>query len=517
MDQIANRFGTRRATRAMPFDPTIKQLPVRSTQLAFASCTFWVTLAAFSVVVPTVSAAGSPEDHVSVGQATTQNASPTMPTLVQTSGATILNWNSFSFVTNEAVRLIQPSVYSIALNRVIGVDQSVVLGQLPSDSQFILINPHRNLFGQPIQIKTGEFLATTLQLHSEAAQAGRVRSEQNLPKGLKAVVNGSTIHVSEHGYVALVAPGVSSEGVIIANVAPARSASEQNVTLDLMSDGLIRYTITQRTLSQVTGLNGKALAIAASDRGTREAGGGQVLLSARSAGDILSAVVNTGGISRANRLVNRGGVVRLECDDLSLVRVAETMDASGTATDRRSGQATVLAESASPSASARMDLSERSSGSTALLRRNDSGQKPTPTVTGTPLATGSQLRVTAPSNGESGKVNLAKPSPKIRPNKPQATTPSHAVPGHSKTKSPSTSAPVAGESVPKATVSPNGDIGKLNPQKSSRKVRKDRPQSMTSSVWRQPKWNYLADWDETTTPSSGNGQVTTPAISQSTH
>lgn len=328
MDQITNRLGIRRADKTRP---CLFHMRVRQDQLVFALYTLWVTLAALSVAVPTVSAASSFEGHASVGQSPDQTASPAGSPPAHTSGTTILNWNSFSFATNEAVRLIQPLVYSIGLNRVVGMDQSVVLGQLPSeDSQFILINPHKNRLSKLDQINTGEFLTTTVQIQTGASQADRVHSEQNLPKRFTAVVNGSTIHISEHGYVTLLAPGVSTEGVIVANVAPSRSDPEQKVTLDLMSDGLIRYAINQKTLSQLTGLNGNAVASAASNKELADAGGAQVLLSARSAGDIQSAVVNTGGISRAYRLVNRSGAIRLESDDPGSTLVAETLNSSGT-------------------------------------------------------------------------------------------------------------------------------------------------------------------------------------------
>jgi len=499
----------------MPRDLISKNL-LHLTYLAFESCMLWVTLAGLSFVLPAVSAAGSPEKQVSGRQASVQTVSPMTLPLGQTSGATILNWNSFSFVTNEAVSLIQPSEYSIALNRIIGWDQSVVLGQLPSESQSVLINPHGNLPGKPVQINTGEFLATTLQLHTETPQGDRGGSERNPLKGLKAVVNSSTGHVSEHGYVALMAPGIETEGVIIANVAPAQSDSEQKVSLDLMSDGLIRYAISQRSLSQITGLDGKALVNAASNRGSTEAAGGQVILSARSAGDILSAVVNTGNASRARRLVNRGGVVRLESEDPDLVLVAETVNTSGTATDRRSRQTSAIPSLASLPDSAQIDVPKRSNGTSALSSRND--QKLIPAAASTRLADGSELQANRPSKGESGTLNRRRPVPTKRPDSSQTPKSLSPVPSPPKEKSASTNARMGAEATPRAVTSPNGEIVKRPARKPADKVRQGNPQSMTSNsaVWRQPKWNFLADWDESTAPKSVSGQDTNLSRPQST-
>lgn len=515
MDAIGDRFVRKRTAETISLDFAL-QMPVHRAQLGFASCTLWVTLSVFPVAVPAVSTAGTQEEHVSVGQATVQTVSPTTPSLGRASEATILNWNSFSFVTHEAVGLIQPSVYSIALNRLIGVDQSVILGHLPSNSQVILINPHRNPFGNPVQVNTGEFLATTLQIRTDADRADPISSAQNPLRGLNAVVNSSTIHVSEHGYVALVTPGVSTEGVIVANLGTSRSDPEQKVTLDLMSDGLIRYAISKRTLSQMTGLNDSALASTASNRRTRQAGGGQILVGARSAGDILSAVVNTGGVSRARRLVNRGGVVRLEGDDPSLVRAAGTMDASGMTTDRRGGKAPVFAESASVPDSAQMDVPVRSNKRTALLSGNGHGQKVTSSGTSTHTSTDSTLKAAAPLNHARGTITPKRPSSKGRQDISQTSKSVPPVPGHPQPKSASTSALLGVESVPQATAPSNGGGEKVNPRKSSPKVRQDKPQSTSSSsaVWRQPKWNFPSDSADASGPTSGNGQDTSPAASQ---
>lgn len=526
-----NKFRRGRAATNICSKSGIQQ-SLRLALLAFAPRMFWVVLAALPIGLSIVPAGASTGEHLAAGQATIQAIPRTAYSVAQPTGATILNWKSFSFVTNEAVRVIQPSVYSIALSHLIGVDQSVMLGQLPSDSQIFLINPHKKLSGATRQVNTGEFLATALQ----------VRHDTSL-EGFKAVVNGSTIHVSEHGYVALVAPGVSTEGVIVANVGTALAGSDKKYTLDLMSDGLINYAISDKALREVTGLNDTALTGTISSNRTGPAGVGQVILHANTADDVISAVVNTSGISRARHLINRDGVARLEDDSAGLMRVAESVDTSGMVTDHRGGhESSVLRESTSPPGSARTDTFKRVGASTAPISGNGHGQKLTPSVTSTPMATDQRLKATIPSNGESGKVTPGNPPLNARQDKSQNTNSLSPVPNHSKPKrmSPArqdkntapksgndqarkltlstTSTPLAIGSELKATVPPNGDSGKDHLRKSSPKVREDRSQSLasTSAVWRKPKWNFLADWDETTAPTSGTGQVRSPLASQPT-
>src|SRR5579862_311000 len=46
----------------------------------------------------------------------------------QATGQAIINWNSFSIGPNETVQFLQPSALATALNRVTGIDPSVILG-----------------------------------------------------------------------------------------------------------------------------------------------------------------------------------------------------------------------------------------------------------------------------------------------------------------------------------------------------------------------------------------------------
>ena len=276
-------------------------------------------LASIQILLPTLAAALPTDGHVVAGQATIQQASPTTLSITQASDKAILNWNSFSIAGNEAVHFSQPSVSSIALNRVIGVDPSVILGQLQSNGRIFLINPNGILFGAGAQINVGGLLATTLQTRDEDFMAGHYLFAQDPLKGLKTVVNRGTIHVSDNGYVVLMAPGVSNEGVIVANLGTALLGSGQKFTLDLMGDGLIRYAINDKVLGRVTGPDGKPLTSAVSNSGSIQADGGQVILQAKAAGDIFSSVVNQSGVIRARSLENQGGVVKLVGGDETLV------------------------------------------------------------------------------------------------------------------------------------------------------------------------------------------------------
>ncbi len=272
-------------------------------------------LAFIQILLPALAAALPTDGHVAGGQATIHQTNPKALTIQQATDKAILNWKSFSIAADEAVRFIQPSTSSIALNRVIGVDPSVILGRLQSNGRIFLINPNGILFGDGAQINVGGLLATTLQIRNGDFMAGRFLFAQDPTRTLGTVINQGTIHVSDHGFVFLVAPGVANEGLIVANLGTTVLGSSQKLTLDLMGDGLINYAISGKVLDQVKGPDGKPLSSAVSNTGTIQANGGQVILSARASADVFSSVVNQSGVIRAQSLVNHGGVVRLEGSD----------------------------------------------------------------------------------------------------------------------------------------------------------------------------------------------------------
>src|SRR5690606_33253671 len=75
-----------------------------------------------------------------------------------------LNWQSFDIGSQSKVDFVQPNVESIAVNRILGNDASVILGQLNANGQVFLINPNGVLFGQSAQINVGGLVASTLDV-----------------------------------------------------------------------------------------------------------------------------------------------------------------------------------------------------------------------------------------------------------------------------------------------------------------------------------------------------------------
>ena len=82
----------------------------------------------------------------------------------QESQRLITNWQGFSIGSAESVQFIQPNSDAIALNRVIGVDPSIILGKLSANGQVFLSNPSGVVFGAGAVVDVHGLLATTLNI-----------------------------------------------------------------------------------------------------------------------------------------------------------------------------------------------------------------------------------------------------------------------------------------------------------------------------------------------------------------
>lgn len=247
------------------------------------------------------------------GNATVSTSASSM-TVNQTSQTAALNWQSFNIAAGETVRFIQPNSSAIALNRVLGADPSSIFGSLTANGQVFLVNPNGILFSRGAAVNVSGLVASTLDLSVNQFMNGKY----NFAGDSKAsIVNQGQINASG-GYVALLGANVSNEGVIAARLGSVALAGGNAVTLDVASDGLLNVAVDKGAVQALV-----------SNGGMIQADGGQVLMTAHAAGQLLPAVVNNTGVVQAQTIDNRGGVIRLLGDmQNGSVQVSGKLDAS---------------------------------------------------------------------------------------------------------------------------------------------------------------------------------------------
>ena len=252
---------------------------------------------------------------LSAGGASISSSRESMIITQSTQNAAI-NWQSFNIGQSEAVRFVQPNSNSVALNRVLGSDPSSIFGSLSANGKVFLINPNDILFGKGAQVNVGGLVASTLNITDSDFMAG---SYKFVGTGNGTILNqGSVIINADSGYVALLGAHLSNEGVISAKLGTVVLAAGTAITLDVAGDGLLNVTVTQGAVNALV-QNG----------GLIKADGGQVLLTAQTAGNLLQSVVNNTGVIQAQTIENHNGTIKLMADMQSgTVKVSGALDAS---------------------------------------------------------------------------------------------------------------------------------------------------------------------------------------------
>ena len=237
-------------------------------------------------------------------------------TITQTSQNLAINWQTFSIGSNEAVHFSQPNASSIALNRVLGQDPSSILGSLTANGQVFVLNPNGVLFGTTAQVNVGGLVASTLRLSDADFMAGNYTFSNAGSSG--SVINQGNLTAANGGYIAMLAPEVRNQGVITATLGTAMLAAGNKVTLNLNNGSLLSYSVDQGTLNAL-----------AENKQLIHADGGQVIMSAKAADALSTAVVNNTGIIEARTIQNHNGIITLAGDmQAGQVSVSGTLDAS---------------------------------------------------------------------------------------------------------------------------------------------------------------------------------------------
>lgn len=256
-------------------------------------------------------------------------------TIRQDSGRLAMDWTGFSVGKDETVRFQQPGKDALALNQVTGNQQSVIDGSLLSNGHVLLVNPNGVVIGKNASIDVGGLVASTAQVKDnfmkEFGNSTGAFSLGGVSDG--KIINEGTIQ-AEGGLVALHAAKVENSGTITNKGGSVVMAAADKLTLTPDADGKLNFTV-----------DGKAAEASALNKGAITADGGTILMTADSASDVMSTVVNNSGNLQAKTLrKNEKGQILLEGGDKGQVEVSGTLDASGTEDGQSAGNIKVIGE-----------------------------------------------------------------------------------------------------------------------------------------------------------------------------
>jgi filamentous hemagglutinin family protein len=265
--------------------------------------------------------------NVVAGQASINQAGAAM-TINQASSQAILNWQSFSIGSGASVNFVQPGASAVALNRVLGSDPSAIYGSLTANGQVFLVNPNGVLFGPGARVDVGGLVASTLNIRDADFLARNYRFSRDGAVG--TVVNAGDL---KGQYVALLAPEVRNEGVIVASMGTVALAAGDAVTLGISGQRLVDVQVDKASVNTLV-----------ENRHLIRAEEGTVILSAQSAHTLLGRVVNSSAVE-ANGISTDGGTVRLLAS--STIDHSGSISANGSA-NGSGGSVILLADLANP-------------------------------------------------------------------------------------------------------------------------------------------------------------------------
>lgn len=239
----------------------------------------------------------------------------------QTSAQAIINWQSFSIGSNEYVQFNQPSSSSVTLNRVTGGSASSILGNLGANGQVFLVNPNGVYFGAGATLDVGGLVASTMDIRDEDFMNGNYQFSSGNGGSGASVVNDGIIRAREQGYVVLAADRVENHGRIEAKYGQIALLAGGEVTLDIVGDGLVNFSVDAATATELAGVE---------NTGDLIADGGRVVLTGKVSNALIATAVNNSGLIQAHGIAEQNGQVFLIGEGGDVVN-SGTIDASGTA------------------------------------------------------------------------------------------------------------------------------------------------------------------------------------------
>ena len=233
----------------------------------------------------------------------TTGAGSASMTITQSSQRAVVDWTRFDVGSAAQVTFVQPSASSVTLNRVLSSDPSQIFGRISANGQVFLTNPSGVYFAPGSSVDVGGLVATTHSIGNDAFMAGSNSFSRNGSTG--TVQNEGTLTAALGGYIALLAPTVRNQGVVVAKLGTVAMAAGETFTLHI--DGANALTGLEVTASTIASLVDNGLAV--------QAPGGLIILSAQALDRVQGGVVNNSGVMQANGLVNDGGRIMLRASN----------------------------------------------------------------------------------------------------------------------------------------------------------------------------------------------------------
>lgn len=368
------------------------------TRHSLASHRHAISLAATLCVLGSASQAAAPAANalpeggqVVAGQAGIGRSGPTL-TITQGSSRAAIDWQRFDIGADAQVRFVQPGADSVTLNRVLGSQPSQIFGRLQSNGQVFLSNPSGVYFAPSARVDVGGLVASTHGIGNDDFMAGRDSLDRLGATG--RIVNDGELRAALGGYIALLAPEVRNQGLVVAQGGTVALAAGERYRLQFSEPGALANVLVTPATVQALVDNGQAV----------QAPGGLIILSAQAASALRSGVVHNSGSLDASGLVHSGGRILLSASE----RIAHSgqISADASASTGQGGSVQLLAPSVLLDNGSTLSASGPSGGGTVLVGGDWQGGNDVAQARQVLMQPQARIQADATENGPGGQVVL---------------------------------------------------------------------------------------------------------------
>ncbi len=218
-----------------------------------------------------------------------------------------------------------------------------------------------------------------------------------------SIINEGQIFAAQHGLIALIAPSVVNKGLIQANLGHVILASGNSFTITFSNDGLINFTIDEETTQAGKDKEGNTLKNGVLNTGSLIANGGKILVTGKTASDILDRSINMKGVAQANSVEEKNGEIIFNSEN-GAIEIAGETNVSGKNSGEKGGTVKVLGKIIAILDDTFIDASGDAGGGTILIGGNAYGAGPETNATYTYFSPTAIANAAALSTGDGGNV-----------------------------------------------------------------------------------------------------------------
>ena len=313
----------------------------------------------------------------------------------QSTDRAIIEWDTFNIGSNASVNFSQPSVSSVALNRVLSSDPSKIFGSLTSNGQIFLINTSGVYFSPEARIDVGALVTSS----------SNISNENFLNKNYEFIANGSGSVINEGSirgnFVALVGSQVKNTGNIVATVDDVILASGDKVVLDFSHGQNIGVEIDAKEYQSIVENEGVISAE------------GFVILKASATQSLIDETINTP--ESATNIISENGVVRLvsNAGEINAKNVIIDAGKNGgsfingkidVSNNTSSGKIEITGKEVVIGSNSNLDATSGGDGGTILIGGNWQGSGDTRQATFTTIHKGAVVDASSKDFGDGGTI-----------------------------------------------------------------------------------------------------------------